>query len=554
MTTPVTTDAPVPIKNLAVTADGHSVSRNLGYRFGQVVDVKDFGAIGNGSTNDRAAIQAAFDYAFGTWADPHGGLLDAGSDLYLNKRVFFPLGNYNVLSLIDNRAITSAISAGDNFWGAGVHQVKLNVSTTGLLTGDNINVVGVGGIPGANGSYFIDVISPTQLLLRFSVFKTATDAYTSGGTITTPGLRLRSVANGWIYGAGRQTIINSGTLNAAAICTSGCAYTRFENLSFSARPASAGGKGIAFQLDRMAVDTEAVNLQSNTFFCCSFSGGDFGLKIGAGQSMGSETMILQCYFDDHTVAGIYTGNQNACDNTVIGGNIAHCGKGIWALAGSVNTIHAVSLQANVTHDLHVEGAVGDGYSICGCRSESINFVQLDPMMPMHISGCNQTRVESGFFFKGSGHVTFAGCDSVNGYVEGNNAYILIGGCNFQRPDYLTAGSDNYASLNILPMPVTTQTGTTYSIGGYDASSKVRFNNAAATTVTVQNNADTTTRLIAGNKIEVQQVGAGQVTFVGAAGVTIRATPTLKLRAQYSVATLTCDGPNLWTLAGDLATS
>ena len=49
------------------------------------------------------------------------------------------------------------------------------------------------------------------------------------------------------------------------------------------------------------------------------------------------------------------------------------------------------------------------------------------------------------------------------------------------------------------------------------------------------------------------MGAGQTTVV-ATGVTISATPTLKLRAQYSAATLICTASNTYVLAGDLAAS
>ena len=51
----------------------------------------------------------------------------------------------------------------------------------------------------------------------------------------------------------------------------------------------------------------------------------------------------------------------------------------------------------------------------------------------------------------------------------------------------------------------------------------------------------------------QQLGAGQVT-VAESGATVEATPTLKLRAQYSAATLLCTGTDTYVLIGDLAAS
>ena len=58
----------------------------------------------------------------------------------------------------------------------------------------------------------------------------------------------------------------------------------------------------------------------------------------------------------------------------------------------------------------------------------------------------------------------------------------------------------------------------------------------------------------GQRIDIFQLGAGQVTVV-ASGTTIRSTPTLKLRAQYSAATLIVgSGANTYYLVGDLAAS
>ena len=58
----------------------------------------------------------------------------------------------------------------------------------------------------------------------------------------------------------------------------------------------------------------------------------------------------------------------------------------------------------------------------------------------------------------------------------------------------------------------------------------------------------------GQRIDIFQLGAGQVTVV-ASGTTIRFTPTLKLRARYSAATLIVGtGSETYYLTGDLAAS
>jgi hypothetical protein len=57
-------------------------------------------------------------------------------------------------------------------------------------------------------------------------------------------------------------------------------------------------------------------------------------------------------------------------------------------------------------------------------------------------------------------------------------------------------------------------------------------------------------------IDIQQIGAGQVTFAAGAGVTITSTGATsaapKLRAQESAATVVCKAANTFTVIGDLS--
>jgi hypothetical protein len=49
-----------------------------------------------------------------------------------------------------------------------------------------------------------------------------------------------------------------------------------------------------------------------------------------------------------------------------------------------------------------------------------------------------------------------------------------------------------------------------------------------------------------------QTGTGQTTIVATGGVTINATPGLKLRTQWSSATLIKRAENTWVAIGDLS--
>jgi hypothetical protein len=76
------------------------------------------------------------------------------------------------------------------------------------------------------------------------------------------------------------------------------------------------------------------------------------------------------------------------------------------------------------------------------------------------------------------------------------------------------------------------------------------NGATAGTVNVPLNS--TVAFPTGTQITVVQTGAGQISFAGISGVTVNATPGLKLRAQYSAATLIKTDTNSWLLIGDLS--
>jgi len=117
--------------------------------------------------------------------------------------------------------------------------------------------------------------------------------------------------------------------------------------------------------------------------------------------------------------------------------------------------------------------------------------------------------------------------------------------------YLVADSTaamgiKWATLGTPALVLNAQTGTTYTLVAADVNKLVTLSNASAITVTIPNGVFT-----AGQEINLQQIGAGQVTIQGDGTTTFTGTGT-KLRAQYSAATLVCTASNTFTLIGDLA--
>ena len=118
---------------------------------------------------------------------------------------------------------------------------------------------------------------------------------------------------------------------------------------------------------------------------------------------------------------------------------------------------------------------------------------------------------------------------------------------------LTNKTIDYNSNTITNLPsvntnfvINAQTNTTYTLISSDASKLVTLSNSSAITLTIPSAVFTT-----GQQINIQQLGAGQVTVVGDGTSTFTGTGT-KLRVQYSAATIVCTGTNTFTLIGDIA--
>jgi pectate lyase-like protein len=114
------------------TAPG-GVSRKYQDRLGEVVNVKDFGAVGDGSHADAAAIQAAIDYAYGVYPNTRFLL----NKIYNNRPVYIPAGTYMVDTTLILKGIHGALIFGD---GPNATVLKWN----GAKPGGTIQCDGVG--------------------------------------------------------------------------------------------------------------------------------------------------------------------------------------------------------------------------------------------------------------------------------------------------------------------------------------------------------------------------------------------------------------------------
>jgi len=100
---------------------------------------------------------------------------------------------------------------------------------------------------------------------------------------------------------------------------------------------------------------------------------------------------------------------------------------------------------------------------------------------------------------------------------------------------------------VQPIEVKTDT---YTLVLGDAGKLIRCTKATSMSIIIPANAAAAYSI--GQRVDIMQYGAGQVTVSPDTGVTLRSTPTNKLRATYSSASIIKIATNEWVLAGDLA--
>jgi len=106
-----------------------------------------------------------------------------------------------------------------------------------------------------------------------------------------------------------------------------------------------------------------------------------------------------------------------------------------------------------------------------------------------------------------------------------------------------------ATGNVVYHVATNAQTASYTLVLTDDGKVVEMNVASGNNLTVPPNSSVAFPV--GTQIMIIQIGAGQTTLVAGAGVTVNSTPGLKLRAQYSSATLLKRATDTWYATGDL---
>lgn len=135
----------------------------------------------------------------------------------------------------------------------------------------------------------------------------------------------------------------------------------------------------------------------------------------------------------------------------------------------------------------------------------------------------------------------SGADTVTKLTIGSDGYVLTA-------DSTQTDGVAWKDPTELPVVVITTSSTSKTLALSDANALLCMT-GANTTVTVPPNSSVAFPV--GTQVTIQQAGAGLLQIVAGSGVSIEVTPGLKLRTQYSVATLIKRATDLWVCFGDL---
>jgi hypothetical protein len=147
-----------------------------------------------------------------------------------------------------------------------------------------------------------------------------------------------------------------------------------------------------------------------------------------------------------------------------------------------------------------------------------------------------------FQFSGSGTITAGTNISVSGNEVSVVATPSLSGVTFSDGTQTKEGV-----VSRTPIIAKTDSYTLSALTERD--SLIEVAKSTATTITIPT--DSTLNFPVGTSIDVLQTSTGQVTIAGAGGVTVNATPGLKLRTTWSSATLFKRAANTWVVFGDL---
>jgi hypothetical protein len=296
-------------------------------------------------------------------------------------------------------------------------------------------------------------------------------------------------------------------------------YAGIQNLAFGTSALqnnTSGGYNSAFGTEALLQNTSgygniafgvhALKLNTTGVENCAFGGGPFFNNTTGSYNVAIGSLAY--YYKS-------TGNYNVAVGWQAGYNFGTPSSGSQVTSASNCTLigsFATPLSSGTSNEIVI------GYEAIGKGSNTV-AIGNTAITNTHLTGV--VNIPSGMSASGatfSSNVSIGGNLTVTGTIVGNQG-------------------------------INAQTGTTYSLVLSDSGKLVTLNNASGITMTFPTYASV--GITTGAVVYFAQLGAGTVGFTGAAGVSVRTTPGLFLRTQYSTASAIKIATNEWLISGDM---
>ena len=439
-----------------------SVARTVASKVNDTVSVKDFGAVGNGVTNDTAAIQAAINYAITN-----------------SFTVSFPNGNYLIQSAINIPAATIGLIGNIS------STITLGTSGTINFTSNAENIY-IDALEFVSNSTLptLNFIGTGGLYLNMTNCKVfSNNASTASSAIVMVGA-FGSMSNCQFY---------LGTGNSYAVVINASSA----NFSFS-NCHSTGQQTVAFAyLDGSAT---VFGVQGIRFIGCTLLDYNNGITANAGVSGAVDSVIISgCMIDSMQIPIQFTGVLNGCiSGSYVGGNSA--------------TISPISLE-NCTQ-----------FTMTGCNAESYGagFTVNPPPRLIYLNGGNDVRF-IGNGWKLSGNTSAIAASSIFPSLlamvgnQGVQDFIETNPTQFDSSSTLATTSSVASTGRIFNIQNIITGAATLAITACGVLNTV--NSATAVTVTLPN---LTLAPSFRGSMYIYNYGVGAVTLAAYSGQTIRA--------------------------------
>lgn len=328
--------------NLAIN-NGGTIFNGWTRQYDGAVNIKWFGAKGDGITDDRQSIQNAIDYIINTTG---GG------------EIFVPKGTYLIGSLTSPDAIRNGL---------------LLQGTTEFSTNNSIRLVGEG-----NESTLIAKDNDMCIIRNARVYTNIENIKIDGNNklnVIGIGLLAEDIAstttltsnsyfnfsNSFIENCSTGMIMKPGATVAGS--DSGCFYHNISNIVFNLNTEH-------LKLEKDLADYNRVT--RSVFSNCTFTRGNTGVNILGG----TELSFINCNYELINGIAFYYGDTSPANISIFGGYAEACTKGLTALNTSAPYMNVYGYQESMAHDIsyaYMNRSNNDGLNISKSPASSMDL-------------------------------------------------------------------------------------------------------------------------------------------------------------------------------------